>query len=70
MALKRLIEPGEIGRVSKSATAAIGVAVTTLDTEQSTNAKNKALRLFCRALIRLYLQDRAKTENGKRLGIL
>jgi hypothetical protein len=52
------------------ASPSIAVSVKTLTSEQTVSAKQKALRLFCRAMIRLYLQDNGKPENGKRLGIL
>jgi hypothetical protein len=48
--------------------AALAVSFKTLDREQCSGDKQKALRLFCRAMIRVYLLD--KQQNGKRLGIL
>jgi hypothetical protein len=65
-----LIEQPKISKVSESLRPAIAVSVKTLDTDQTASHKHKALRLFCRAMIRLYLQDNAKPENGKSLGIL
>jgi hypothetical protein len=47
------------------------VSVELLDAEQTASARMKALRLFCRGIIRLYLKEHANNfENGKSLGIL
>jgi len=60
----------KISKVIAFSTPKIAVSVKTLDTEQTACDKQKALRLFCRAMIRLYLQDTGNPEHGKRLGIL
>ncbi len=65
-----LNEPPQISKVLRSTSLKIAVSVKTLDTEQTASQKQKALRLFCRAMIRLYLQDTSNPDHGKRLGIL
>jgi hypothetical protein len=65
----KLIKRAKISKVS-GASPAMAVSVKTLTAEQTASAKQKALRLFCRAMIRLYLQDNRNPENGKCLGIL
>jgi hypothetical protein len=58
-------------KVLASSGPLITVSVKTVDTEQTASDKHKALRAFCRAMIRLYLQDQAnKPANGKSLGVL
>jgi hypothetical protein len=58
-------------KVLASSGPTITVSVKTVDTEQTGSDKHKALRLFCGAMIRLYLQDQAnKPANGKSVGIL
>ena len=66
---ERLIEPTKMSRVSRSHPSVV-VSVKVLDAEQTAGSKQNALRLFCRAMIRLYIQDNGNPENGKRLGIL
>ena len=66
---EHLIKRAKISRVSRS-NLTVAVSISTLDAEQTASAKQKALRLFCRAMIRLYIQDNGDPENGKRLGIL
>jgi hypothetical protein len=65
-----LIEQPKMSRVLGSSTQKLAVSVKTLDTAQTASDKQKALRLFCRAMIRLYLNDSGNPENGKRLGVL
>ena len=65
----QLIKRPKMSKVSW-ASPAIAVSVNTLSEEQNASSKQKALRLFCRAMIRLYLQDNGNPKNGKRLGIL
>lgn len=65
-----LTERTKIIKVSESSRVTIAVSVKAVDTEQTAGDKRKALRLFCRAMIRLYLQDNAKDRNGKSMGIL
>ena len=67
---EQLIGRAKRSKVSKSSSLAIAVSIKTLDAEQTASARDKALRLFCRAMIRLYLQDKENPEHGKRLGIL
>ena len=67
---RQLIERPKMSRVSSSLRSTIAVSVKTLDTEQTVSKRQKALRLFCRAMIRLYLQDNGNPENGKSLGVL
>ena len=59
-----------MSKVSESRRPAIAISVKTLEAEQTLVAKQRALRLFCRAMIRLYLQHNSKSRNGKRLGVL
>jgi hypothetical protein len=65
-----LILRSKKSKVSKSSSQAITVSVKTLESEQTAVSRQKALRLFCRAMIRLYIQDQGKPEDGKRLGLL
>jgi hypothetical protein len=65
-----LIEPTKRSRVSGAERPAVKVAVKTLDREQTVAERQKALRLFCRAMIRLYLQDNSEQQNGNGLGVL
>jgi len=67
---RKLIERPKMSRVSSSLSSTIAVSVKTRDAEQTVSGKQKALRLFCRAMIRLYLQDSGNPENGKGLGVL
>jgi hypothetical protein len=64
------MESPKKGKVSLLGSTKIAVSVKTLDTAQRAGEKQRALRLFCRAMIRLYLQDHGNPENGKRLGVL
>jgi hypothetical protein len=67
----KLIDSPKKSKLSKVSDRRISVSVKTLEAEQTPAAKAEALRLFCRALIRLYLKDHASNpENGKGLGIL
>jgi len=59
-----------MSKVSRSARPSIAVSVKTLDVEQAARDRQRALRLFCRAMIRLYLQDKGNPKNGKCLGVL
>lgn len=68
--MSKLNEPPRNSRVSKRATAAVSITQKQLDTEQSMGDKQRALRLFCRALIRLYLQDSEGSSHDKGLGVL
>jgi hypothetical protein len=67
---EQLIGRPKKSKVSGSSSLTIAVSIKTLDAEQTASAREKALRLFCRAMIRLYLQDNGNPENGKRLGVL
>jgi hypothetical protein len=70
MKTERLQNPIKISTVSRPASVAISVSAKTINTAQSANSKQTALRLLCRAMIRLYLQDHGKPDDGERLGIL
>ena len=70
MRRENLIEPSEISKVSGSSSPKIAVIIKTLNAEQTVSNQQTALRLFCRAMIRLYHQDRGNPENGKSLGVL
>ena len=67
---RNLIEGPKKDKVFASSRRAIVVSVKTLDAEQTTESKRKAVRLFCRAMIRLYLRDHGKPDIGNSLGIL
>jgi len=56
--------------MSKVAKPSLRVSVKTLEAEQAAGDRQKALRLVCRAMIRLYLQSKGNPTNGKRLGVL
>jgi hypothetical protein len=58
------------GKVSASSSPAIAVSVRTLEAEQTASDRQKALRLFCRAMIRLYIQDQGNPDHGTSLGVL
>lgn len=60
----------KISKVTGPQSFRIGTATKTLDTEQTTSQRQKAVRLYCRAMIRLYLQDTDHPQNGKGLGLL
>ncbi len=59
---------GEKCTTSKPSTLA--VSVKTLDVEAAAGSKDAALRLICRAMIRLYLRDCGDRTDGERLGVL
>jgi hypothetical protein len=67
---KHLTERPKNSKVLRSLAPRLTVSIKTLDAEQTTSSKQKAIRLFCRAMIRLHLQDHGNPENGKRLGVL
>jgi hypothetical protein len=57
------------GTVSSSS-AAIMTTVKIAELEQTAEMRRKALRLFCRAMIRLYLRDNGAPDLGNGLGVL
>jgi hypothetical protein len=65
-----LTERPKISKFSKLLTSTFTVTAQTFDAEQTASCKQKAVRLFCRAMIRLYLKDHGNREHGKRLGVL
>lgn len=65
-----LIEIAKRSTVSKAKCPSMTVVVKTLDRDQTTAERQRALRLFCRAMIRLYLQDNSEAQNGKGVGVL
>lgn len=67
---QNLIEGPKKDKVSGSSRLAIAVSVKTLDAEQTADSKRKAVRLFCRAMLRLYLRDNEDSDIGNSLGIL
>lgn len=67
---RKLIEGSKKAKVLGSLKPPMAVSVRTLEAEQAAETRRRAVRLFCRALIRLYLEDHGKPENGKSLGIL
>ena len=66
----RLNSRPQKSKVSRSKPLVVNVAVKQTHTEQAASDKAKALRLFCRSMIRLYLQDQEDPALGKRLGVL
>ena len=68
--VKRLNSELQKSKVSKSKPPVIRVSIKQAETEQAASDKAKALRLFCRSMIRLYLQDQEDPALGKRLGVL
>lgn len=62
-----LNRPSEFSRVSKTRLA---VTVKLASNEQSSLARDKALSLYCRALLRLYRCDTGGSERGKGVDIL
>jgi hypothetical protein len=70
MTVKKLTRRSKTSKVSR-APSFIAVSIKTVDAEQTASDKHRALRLFCRAMIQLYLKDNTeKSEYGKRLGVL
>ena len=65
-----MIEGLKKDKVSKSLRPAIAVSVKTLEGEQTADSKRKAVRLYCRAMIRLYLRDNGNPDIGNSLGLL
>lgn len=65
---KQLNDRGNKCTTSKSITFA--ASVKTFDVEAAAGSKETALRLICRALIRLYLHDCEGPTHGERLGVL
>jgi len=65
---RSLNSPGKKCTTSKPSTLA--VSVRTLDVEPARGSKDAALRLICRAMIRLYLRDCGDPTDGERLGVL
>jgi hypothetical protein len=61
------------GRAEKCTTSArvpLTVSVGIRDVEPVAGSNEAALRLVCRAMVRLYLQDCEDPMHGKRLGVL
>jgi hypothetical protein len=68
---EKLIASGKKSRLSRPSARPISVSIKTLEAEPTASSQAKALRLFCRAMIRLYLKNHANhSENGKSLGVL
>ena len=59
--------PREFSRVAKTR---LTVTVRLASDEQSSLARDKALNLYCRALLRLYRRDTGGSEYGKGVDIL
>jgi hypothetical protein len=53
-----------------SSSAAITTRIKIADLEQTVEMRRKALRLFCRAMIRLYLRENGSPDLGNGLGVL
>jgi len=66
----RLHDRRKMSKVSRRLRPRLAVFIKTLETEQTPAMREKATRLFCRALIRLNLQDNGEADHGKSLGIL
>jgi len=54
---RKLIQVPKRDKVSGSSRQAIAISVKTVEAEQTDDHKQKAIRLYCRAMIRLYLLD-------------
>jgi hypothetical protein len=67
---KALIRTAKKSTVLQSSSSTIAVSVRTLEAEQAPGDKEKALRLFCRAMIQLYIRDQGNPDNGTSLGVL
>jgi hypothetical protein len=67
---RKLIEGPKKDKVLESSRPVLTVSVKTLEAEQTADSKRKAIRLFCRAMIRLYLRDNKEPDIGNSLGIL
>ena len=61
---------GRRERCTTTRPVALTVSVKTLDVEPAAVSKDAALRLLCRAMIRLYLHDYGDPVNGERVGVL
>ena len=70
MESQRLTDITKLRRVSTSKKPSVTVSLRTLDVEQRAESKEKAIRLVCRAMIRLYLEENRNLEHGKSVGIL
>lgn len=66
--VQQLIDAPKLARVSRSLRRPVSVRI--LETEQTEAQRQKALRLYCRAMIRLYIQKHGSPNDGKRLGVL
>lgn len=66
----QLIASKKKSKVLRSSRTAVTASVRTCDFEETASKKHVALRLLCRAMIRLYLNDSTTSTNGKGLGIL
>jgi hypothetical protein len=60
----------KLRRVSTFQKASVTVSIKTLDVEQCVESGEKATRIFCRAMIRLYLEESGGRDNGESLGVL
>jgi hypothetical protein len=70
MQSQRLTDLPKLHRVSTFKKPSVTVSLRTLDIEQRAESKEKAIRLLCRAMVRLYLEENRNHENGKGLGVL
>lgn len=62
---------GDSKRSRVSEARSLTVSVKTAEAPQPLSQRDKAVRLLCQALIRLYLQDDKKNpDDGKSMGIL
>jgi hypothetical protein len=64
-----LIEGQKKRRVLSTSTP-IGVSIKLADAEQTLDMRRRAARLFCRAMIRIYLRDNGSPNSGKSMGVL
>ena len=51
-------------------TPALVVSVNTADVEIDRHSHESALRLYCRAMLRLYFKECGDSNNGERVGVL
>jgi hypothetical protein len=64
-----LIEGRKKRKVS-SVSPPIGVSIKVANAEQTPDMRRRAARLFCRAMIRIYLRDNGSPDDGKSMGVL
>jgi hypothetical protein len=67
---RTLMDPQKKHRVSIKSALAIRVSARIAEIEQTPDMQRRAARIFCRALIRLYIQENGDAAIGNGLGVL